>query len=709
MAVTPSNTILALRPDLTPSNKARLAVWHTGSGSGHLSVEVREPDKEECIWHTSVDFTTDSPIELPTTNVAIQPWSPEAPNLYDVRLHLNCGEAFDDQTFRIGFRRIESTPQTLLLNGIPLHLRGAVDPVTCRPAKLSDQDTRITESRFQVLKGQGFNLVRCRDTVLNDQYLTMADRIGLFVWWELPAQTQRDENESELASAIGEIETMITESAIRDAHHASLVIRSFSAFTRAFSLASSKTGRAAVRSLAARARDADSSRLIVDSVVAGGSAHVDTDLVQIDVAPPPPGNSETFAERLAVLASRPPWLWSRADANLPGHSPVIASLQRLRSTADAYGDDWARRFEKSPAGTAFTSHAELRTAIRRFADKRHQRQLADLCSTKGLNGYVISEERDNDRIAGEESVSVAIRGLPSSTWEGDSLNAILLRSAGTRLTGDLEITWSFDGQTVRKARVASTYESEPAPLDDVRISAPSVDRIRTQTLCATVKDVNRTHIATAEVVVIPESLQVLGRKMRVFVTGLSAPDQIGTLANTVAEVGCTVLTAPTRTAAVVAVGGGPAALAEVQAGAPGLVLAEAHDTEFLPTSSRNDWHEDEIVDWLAPGTIPGLPLDPLLGPEFGPIAARRVIPALDGLNPKDVLMGTFRGALRDEAALTAQARYGNGKAVITTLLLAEAGRSDPLGRALVVALLRYVTSEECAPSTHVEGADLQAG
>jgi hypothetical protein len=672
-----------------------------------LSVEVREPDGAKCLWHASADFATDSPVELPITDAAIQPWSLDAPNLYDVQLHLNWGKAVDDQTFRIGFRRIESTPQTLLLNGIPLHLRGAVDHIDLRPANLSDQATRITESRLRELKEHGFNLVRC--TALNEQYLSIADRLGLFVWWELPTQKQRDEHKPDLASAIGQIEAMITESAIRDAHHASLVIRSFDAFTQVFNLTRSKSGRTAMRSLTTRARSADPSRLIVDSLVADGSAHVDTDLVQMDVAPPQPGDREDFADSLAVLASRPPWLWSRADANLPGHSPVIARLQSPVSAAEGHRNEWTTRFEKSPAGTAFTTHDELRAAVRRFAGKRYQRQLADLCSTKGLNGYVISEERDNDRIAGAEIISVAIKGLPSSTWEGASLDATLLRSANTCLTGDLEITWSFDGQIVRKARVGSSHGPEPAPLDDVQISVPSVDQIKSQELIATVTDVHTTHKATAEVVVIPKSLQVLGRKMRVFVTGLSAPDQIGTLANTVAELGCTVLTAPTRTAAVVAIGGGPDALAQVQAGTPGLVLAEAHDTEFLPTSSRNECRADDIVDWLVPGAIPGLPLDPLLGPEFGPIAARRMIPALDGLNPKDVLMGTFRGALRDEAALTAQARYGDGKAVITTLLLAEAGRADPLGRALIGALLRYVTSAACAPSTLVKGTKVEAG
>ena len=139
-------------------------------------------------------------------------------------------------------------------------------------------------------------------------------------------------------------------------------------------------------------------------------------------------------------------------------------------------------------------------------------------------------------------------------------------------------------------------------------------------------------------------------------------------------------------------------------GLPALVVADLADTVFLPSIPRLeqfDPHWCTGFDWMRTETFPDLAVGPLMQAPFHSCIAPRVIPALDGLDPADVLMGTYRGWLGNEAAITAQARYGKGRVVVTTLGLSSGGRSDPLARALLVRLLTYTTSSLCTPNSRI--------
>ena len=186
---------------------------------------------------------------------------------------------------------------------------------------------------------------------------------------------------------------------------------------------------------------------------------------------------------------------------------------------------------------------------------------------------------------------------------------------------------------------------------------------------------------------------------------MSHTNRVATLANGLAEAGCTTLTQPVRTQAVVVAGGGGAdALDMVASGLPALVIADLADTPFLPSvprAGRFSPHWSSGFDWIAPALRDGLLAEPLMSTPFIPSTPPRVIPALHGLDPRDVLMGTFRGWLGNEAAITAQANYGKGKVVVTTLGLSQAGRADPLARALLVRLIQYTASPACAPISRI--------
>ena len=699
----PLNAIVSVQTDPLPTGGGvRLMVERSGTKPGCLQVEIRSMQSKKVLWQGSANTPDGGSLEVTASDFEFEPWSPDRPTLYQVWLGLNSASTTDERSFALGFRRISCTSQDLRLNGMPVYIRGIYDddfdPTT---GHAFAGDERV-ESRLLTLKQRGFNLVRCRGKIPDPRYLDAADRVGLLVWYEVPGWYRPHEATAVPEEATDEIAAMLRDLAVRDSHHPSLAIRSIAPTPRSVEIEKSSADRRTLRRLTNIARESDSTSLVVDTAVDVANTHLDTDLVDVVLRPLVSEDGNQFAARVQATARNTPALWSRTDASMPPRRPVIARIQPEVSPEGSIDEDWGNRFHKSPIRSSFSSSNALRAATNSLQQSRRRERLRDLRSVDGLAGYVVGNDQHHpEETPAHADTSIIMRGLPTSVWAGDPLNVKLSQTASMGLSGPFGITWSFDGNVVRLTETIIDDPSASHDIDYVQLSAPAATHIGSHKLQVSVTSNAGTHVDQATVLVIPESLRVLGQKLRVFVTGARAPDQIGTLANAIAEIGCTVLTAPTRTRAVIAVGGGITAMSNVQAGMPGLVLAEAKDNEFLPSRPRPMELDTTTVDWIHPTAIPGLTIGPLLGREFSSVAPQRRIPALDGLDVSDVLMGTFRGALGDEAALTAQACYGDGKAVVTTLRLVETSRTDPLARAILVTLLRYVISDACSPQTRI--------
>jgi hypothetical protein len=277
--------------------------------------------------------------------------------------------------------------------------------------------------------------------------------------------------------------------------------------------------------------------------------------------------------------------------------------------------------------------------------------------------------------------------------------------SGPRASGDAEIVWSVSGEPRRRETIPIPAGVEPVVIDDFEFTAPLIESSRVLDIDLSIRGPGLSLDQQEQVLVVPTDAATINGKLRIYLTGVDHTNRVATLANGLAEAGCTTLTQPVRTQAVVVAGGGGAdALEMVAGGLPALVVADLADTPFLPSVPRTGRfasHWSTGFDWIAPQLREGLLAEPLMSTPFVPSAAPRVIPAVDGLDPGDILMGTFRGWLGNEAAITAQANYGKGKVVVTTLGLSHAGRNDPLARALLVRLIQYTASKSCNPVSRI--------
>jgi hypothetical protein len=117
----------------------------------------------------------------------VRVWSPDKPTLYTVNIRLAQGETVLAHTARrVGFRRLSAEGETLMLNGLPYHLRGVLSwgwmPDTLAPI-YTDDDIR---DEFRRVRALGFNLVKLCLFVPPARLLDIADEEGMLLWLELP-------------------------------------------------------------------------------------------------------------------------------------------------------------------------------------------------------------------------------------------------------------------------------------------------------------------------------------------------------------------------------------------------------------------------------------------------------------------------------------------------------------------------------------------
>ncbi len=204
------------------------------------------------------EFTQDADLSL---------WSPETPKLYDVSLETGPDRVAD----QIGFRSIQASGKTLLLNGKPLHLRGvsvhAESPIhTGRLFSEGDATTLL-----EWAKETGCNFVRLPHYPHDEVMTRLADEMGMLVWSEVPVYwTIAWENPETLRSAKQQVTEMIS----RDKNRSSVIFWSVANETPL-----SDPRLKFLSSLANLAHELDSTRLVTAALE---THRIDDNTVMVD-------------------------------------------------------------------------------------------------------------------------------------------------------------------------------------------------------------------------------------------------------------------------------------------------------------------------------------------------------------------------------------------------------------------------------------------
>ena len=194
-------------------------------------------------------------------------WSPENPRLYEVRFQAGR----DRLTETVGFRVLETRETEILVNGAPIFLLGIAihEEAPWRGGRV--RDARECQRLLTAARRLGCNFVRLAHYPHSEEMTRAADRLGLFVWSEIPVYwTIAWENPATLANARHQLAANIG----RDRNRASIIIWSVANETPI-----SEPRTAFLRTLVDDARALDPTRLISAALE---HHYVDATTVRID-------------------------------------------------------------------------------------------------------------------------------------------------------------------------------------------------------------------------------------------------------------------------------------------------------------------------------------------------------------------------------------------------------------------------------------------
>ena len=144
-------------------------------------------------------------------------WMPENPKLYDVKISSETDSTRD----KIGFRRIETKNGKILLNGRPIFLRGISchEEAPIRGGRANSKED--AETILKWVKELNGNFIRLAHYPHRENFIRVADEMGILVWSEIPVYwTILWDNKETFRNAENQLTEMIT----RDKNRASIIL-----------------------------------------------------------------------------------------------------------------------------------------------------------------------------------------------------------------------------------------------------------------------------------------------------------------------------------------------------------------------------------------------------------------------------------------------------------------------------------------------------
>lgn len=116
-------------------------------------------------------------------------WNPNNPVLIDADVQLvdGGGKVIDSVRSYTAMRQISLLGNRFVLNGKPMQLQLVLDQGYWAEGGLTAPDDAALRRDVELVKAMGFNGVRKHQKIENPRFLYWADRLGLFVWEEMPS------------------------------------------------------------------------------------------------------------------------------------------------------------------------------------------------------------------------------------------------------------------------------------------------------------------------------------------------------------------------------------------------------------------------------------------------------------------------------------------------------------------------------------------
>jgi hypothetical protein len=117
----------------------------------------------------------------------VQPWTPETPNLYDIRVQLKDKDqkVLDEIGTYTGFRDIQVKNGQFYPNGKPTFMKMVLDQGYWPESYIAPPSGDALKKDVELIKSFGFNGVRKHQKMEDPRWLYWTDKLGLMVWGEM--------------------------------------------------------------------------------------------------------------------------------------------------------------------------------------------------------------------------------------------------------------------------------------------------------------------------------------------------------------------------------------------------------------------------------------------------------------------------------------------------------------------------------------------
>ena len=246
-------------------------------------------------------------------------WSPETPDLYDLRIRLidRDGRAVDSVDSYFGHRSVDVSDGHFRLNGQPYYQRLILDQGYWPGGLMTGPSDEDLRRDVELARAMGFNGVRKHQKVEDPRWLYWADRLGLLVWAEMPSG---HDYSLLLAERLTEEWLAVIR---RDRGHPSIVV--WVPMNESWgvpNLSEDAPQQAFVRALYHLTHAVDGTRPVISN---DGWEHAESDLLTLHDYRAPSAIASSYGDRAAAVEARP----SGRDAFVGDHAdrgqPILVS------------------------------------------------------------------------------------------------------------------------------------------------------------------------------------------------------------------------------------------------------------------------------------------------------------------------------------------------------------------------------------------------
>ena len=727
-----------------------------GAGRVDCQVDISEPASEGARFFTRLILPSGQEVDAGVIKITpgsssmswlvtppeIVLWSPSAPNLYHLEVHLETGEKEIDSLARsFGLRTIEAREGHLYLNGELFYLRGALDQDYYPESICTPPSREFVLDEMRKARALGLNCLRIHIKVPDPIYYEVADQVGMLVWAELPNFSVLTARSADLArqTLAGILQ--------RDGHHPAIIAWSIINEGWGLDLVNDASHRRWLSESYDWLKQQNPQRLVVDNSACPPNFHLHSDLDDFHHYRAMPDHRRQWLEFLDEFDARPAWTYSPyGDAQRGGDEPLLLSefgnwgLPDANLLCDSSGHEpwWFDTGLDSGEGAAYPHGVQARfhalNLDRIFdswegfiaATQWHQFdalkfEIESLRLHPYIQGYVITELTDvhwecNGLMDMQRRVKVYGKALASvnadiviipavertAWWRDEPVKVTLHLANGSAHTlQDCRLRWKAPAWgaegllPVPEILPGEVAMIGPAILPPLGPGRPVREKVMLELAASTGEKLADNFL----------ELSLYPRPAPDIFTGRTLWSDDPLLAGQLREAGYTLAASPKSAALLVASRADLQLLDAVGNGARLLLLAEEKDALKgglfgLDLKAREGtlWSGDWISSfgWLRrEGPFAGLPGGSLLDESF-----ESVIPELNlagfalhdyqsspGVEPA-VYAGQFLGWVHKPAAWIGRRPYGKGQVVVSTFRLRGKGlAADPVAASLIRALI----------------------